>query len=225
MLKKLRVLIVGLAVCVLAGCGGSSSIDGALYTNYIQAVMDCSYHGDFSNYIKVVNDATADDAQQVYDDTVDYYAYQLMYYNGVNDEEISEDLYNQYVSLAKEVMSKTKYTVNNANEVEGEYQVKIDITPIDFNDITNDEIDKYYDEFIEMLSDLDTDSFTDEQWSSYEEAYGNGVLEILQKYVSKIGYKDPVSKIVIISYDEDGLFGISDQDWYDIDDYVVDMKN
>lgn len=226
MKSKVRMILAALLVVVFAvtGCKDSGSkLDSARYTNYIEAIMDCSYHGKTDRYTEVV-DADKSEAEEVYSSTVEYYAYELMYYNGVAYDYISEDLYNSYIDLAKEIMAKAKYNVNEATLVNEEYQVKIEIYPIDLNDISDEEVQNYMDEYNKMLDGIDTTNFTDEQWSEYEEVYGQNIYDILKKYVSQIGYKDVVSKIVIIQVDEDGYYGIPDEDWYDIDDYVVDMK-
>lgn len=226
MKRKLSLIMAAiLVVLAFTACDGKSGskAEAARYTNYIEAIMDCSYRGELNRYTEVV-DATEAEAEEVYYSTVEYYAYELMAYNEVAYDYVSEDLFNQYVELAKRVMAKAKYNVNEATKVEDDYQVKVEIYPIDFNDITTEEIENYIDEFNKMLEGIDTTQLTEEQIIEYEEMYGQNVLSILEKYEDQIGYKDVVSKVVIIEVDEDGYYGISDEDWYDIDDYVVDMK-
>ena len=46
-------------------------------------------------------------------------------------------------------------------------------------------------------------------------------LGILEKSVSQIEYADPVSKIVKITKDEDGFYGISDADYADLENYLI----
>lgn len=208
----------------VTGCKDAGTKSEALiYKNYIEAVMDCSYHGETERYLEVV-DAEESEAKEVYEGTVEYYAVQLMEYNAVSSEYISEDLYNKYVELAGKIMAKTKYNVNEATKVNGEYQVKIEIYPVDINDISYDDIEKCINDFEKQLDGVDTQALSDEEWAQYEEAYGENVYNVLSSYVDKIGYKDVVSKIVIIQLDEDGNYGLSEEEWYDIDDYVVDMK-
>lgn len=226
MRRKLSLIMTTiLVVLAFTTCDGKSGskAEAARYTNYIEAIMDCSYRGEVDRYTEVV-DATTSEAEEVYKSTVEYYAYQLMSYNEVAYDYVSEDLFNQYVDLAERVMAKAKYNVNEATKVEDDYQVKIEIYPVDFNDITTEEVESYIDEFNKMLDGIDTTQLTEEQIVAYEEQYGQDIYNILNKYVDQIGYKDVVTKVVIIEVDEDGYYGIPDEDWYDIDDYVVDMK-
>lgn len=222
--KLLLVMTMILAVFSFTACGGSSSkLDGMIYSNYIEAIMDCNYHGELKRYTEVI-DATESEAKESYDATVEYYAYELMSYNGVAYDYVSEDMLNKYIDLAREIMGKAKYTVNEATKVNEEYQVKVEISPIDLNDITDADITARMEEYNKMLEGLDQNAVTEEQWAEYEEAYAQDIYDIIAGYVSKIGYKETVSKVVIITFDEEGRHGISDDDWYDLDDYVVDMK-
>ncbi|MDD6571034.1 MAG: hypothetical protein PUF12_01475 [Thermoflexaceae bacterium] len=226
MKRKFNVIVASMLFIALAvtGCDGKSTkATAALYTNYIEAIMDCSYHGELERYTEVV-DADSSEAEEVYNSTVEYYANELLYYNDVDSESISDELYDKYVALAGEIMAKTKYTVNEATKVNDEYQVKIEIYPVDINDITYDAVEQCIDEFNKMMDSMDTTKLTDEQWLEIEEGYGENVYNILKEAVPQMGYKDVVSKVVIIEVDKDGYYGISDDEWYDIDDYVVDMK-
>lgn len=210
-------------VMAITGCGQSSSARGAIYANYIEKIMRCSYYGELDGYTEVVA-ATKEEAQKLYDTTVEYYANELMSYNEVMTDYISDDLYNRYVDAARKIMAKVKFEIKGSTKVDNDYQVRIEISPVDINDATTDDISKYVEEYNKMLEKIDTASLSDEEWTKYEEQYGETVLNIIESHIDTIGYKDVISKVVIIDVDSDGYFGISDDDWYDIDDYVVDMK-
>lgn len=202
----------------------SSEAKGSWYSDYIKALMECKYYGELSGYQTEVANATKDDAQECHDGTVEYYAYELMQYTDVGYDYVSEETVNQWVDVAREIMAKTKFTVNEGTLVGDDYQVKVDIQPLNINDLIYDEVGAYIEEYNSMLNGVDTSAYTDEQWDALEEEYAAGVLTIIKNHIPEIGYKDTVSKIVIITFDEEGRYGISDEDWYDIDDYVVDMK-
>ena len=51
------------------------------------------------------------------------------------------------------------------------------------------------------------------------------MLEIAEGFVDQISYKSPVNTIVEISTDEDGRYGISDKNWVDIDDLLLDLDS
>ena len=64
MSRRLTALFFAVALCLtLFGCGSA----GQAYTDYVQAVMDCSYHGDTTQYMAFTG-CNETDAQQVHTD-------------------------------------------------------------------------------------------------------------------------------------------------------------
>ncbi len=183
--------------------------------------MDASYLGKSETYL-VVAKTTKSEAEELYENTIEYLAYSIMEYNSVPYDDISEDTINKYIDLAKKALEKSKYTVNDGRKVDGVYQVKVEITPIDLWKATYDDVDEYIKEFTNKYPDLKT--MSDNEILEAKEEYANKVLEILNPYVENMNYKDTVSKIVEIQFNEDGLYGISQDDWDDIDDYVMGLK-
>lgn len=191
------------------------------YTDYIGAAMDATYYGNSERYLELT-DATITEATDLYNSAIEYLANTIMSYNEVNSEYISDKTLQKYDNLAKEALLKTKYTVNDAKSVDGIYQVKIEIQPLDIWESTYDEVEEYIGKFNEKYPDYE--NMTDEEILAAEEEYAKEVLAIITPYVEDIKYKETVSKIVEISFDEDGLYGIPDEDWNDIDDYVMGIK-
>lgn len=204
---------------LLTGCFNDEK--STEYKDYIKAAMDASYLGENDEYLNVAKTTKAD-AEELYDNTVEYLAYSIMKYNSVNYDSISEDIINKYKDLAKEALKKSKYTINDGRKVDGVYQVKLEITPIDIWQSTYDEVEEYIDEFLNKYSNYE--AMSGDELLAAEEEYANDVLEILNPYIEDMNYKDTVSKIVEIQFDDDGLYGISQDDWDDIDDYVMGIK-
>jgi hypothetical protein len=230
--RGFAVFLFAVMVTVLSGCSVkdvkmAGSTGATIYQKYINNLMECSYYGDTAKYTEVC-DGTQQDAQDTYDATVGYYAYELMALNEVDYEYISDDVYDKYVDLAERIMAKVKFTVNEATKVGDDWQVKIQIQPIDINDTTWDEVEEVVTNYNAKIDTLDTTGMSDEELSALyiqlEDEYALAVYDVFEAHLSTIGYKDEVSKIVLIETDEDGYYGISDDDWNDIDDIVVDMK-
>lgn len=224
-------LVAAMVMAVAAGCSSkdvSTKTKGAtLYQKYINNIMEGCYYGDVAKYVEVC-EATLDDAQAAHDNTVKFYAYQLMVFNGVDHEYISDEMYNKFVELAGSILAKAKFKVNEAVQVNDEWQVKVEISPIDINDTTWDEVEDAIVDYNNNSGAIDFSQMTEEQgeakYRELQEEYAQNVYNIIFSHISTIGYKDTVSKIVIITVDKDGLFGIPDDDWNDIDDLIVDMK-
>ena len=74
-------IIAAAAACILClgltGCGHAAKT----YTDYVQAVMDCTYHGDTKDY-KSITKASETDAEAVHQEAVTYLSEQLCYQAG-----------------------------------------------------------------------------------------------------------------------------------------------
>lgn len=219
MKKIISFAIVCTIVFLLTGCLKDEK--ATEYKDYIKAAMDASYLGRSETYL-VVAKTTKEDAEELYEGTIEYLAYKIMKYNYVPYDDISEETINKYKELAKKALEKSKYTINDGRKVDGVYQVKVEITPIDLWKATDDEFNEYVEEFNSKYPNLKT--MSGDELLAAEEEYANKVLEILNPYVEDMQYKDTVSKIVEIQFNDDGLYGISQDDWDDIDDYVMGIK-
>ncbi len=215
-MKKAIALTAAALMCTgLVGCGSAAKT----YTEYVQSVLDCSYYGITDKYMEMT-DSTQEEADAVFQDEIDYFAQVICYSYGVEMDYISEETMDGYTALAEDVVKKVKYTVDPA-EISGDsYHITVHCEPIDFWDLTEDAVESYYiDEFEEKYLAFETE----DELAALEEEYAVNVLEILSGYVSQIGYKESVKKIVEITVDDDGLYGIEDQDWLDIDDLLLDL--
>lgn len=199
----------------LVGCASAKKT----YTDYVQAVLDCTYYGITDKYMELT-ESTQEEADAVYDDEVEYVTELICYNYAVEMDYTSEETLDGYRALSKDIISKVKYTVNEAEKSGDSYHITIDIEPIDLWDIASEDIDAYYEEFMVVYNE----ATTEEELVVLEEEYSQKILEILSSYTSQIGYKESTKKIVEITVDDDGLYGIADQDWYDIDDLLLDMN-
>ena len=220
-MKKFIALTTIFAITILSTGCLTKNDESQKYSDYIKSAMDASYLNNNTKYLELA-DVTEDDTKELYDNTVEYLAYSIMNYNNVNYDVISDDIIDEYIDLAIKALTKTKYTINDARKVDGKYQVKLEIEPLNFWKSSYDDVDNYIEEFSNKYND--SDSMTDEEIALAEEEYANKVLDILTPYIKDMDYKEKVNKIVEIEIDKDGKYGISDNDWNDIDDYVMGIK-
>lgn len=224
-MKRLLAGAAACAVCCtsMTGCGMVGRLlrenSAKTYTSYVKAVLDCTYHDETEDYLKLV-DATEDEAHEVYTDEVDYVTELICYNLAVESEDLSEETYDGYAALAKDVMAKAQYSVADAVKSGDAYHITITCEPMDFWDITHDSVEAFY---TGGFGDRYEAAEGEEELAALEEEYGQAVLRIVSAYVDQIGYKDPVPLIVEIEEGDDGTYGISDKNWLDIDDLLFDM--
>lgn len=218
MKKRIAAALLAVLILSLTACGQSAA---QKYTDYVQGVMDCSYRGEFDAYTKSRGNKDNTEAQEVYDATVENYAYQLMNYLEVEYNYIDEDIIEQYKDLAAKLLMKTKYTVNKAEIAGKEYHIKLEIQPLDFCDIVVDAATAVADQYNADQAALGENA-TDEQLIELENAYARNMLEAVTPFVDQVGYKDTKTKVVIMQEGDEG-YGLEDADWQQIDNMVVDM--
>ena len=167
-MKKILLSTLATITLLVSGCEFTKDKKATEYTEYIEAAMDATYYGDSTKYVDVA-DTTVTEAKELYEHTIDYLAESIMLYNDVSIDYISEETYKKYQDLAKEALKKTKYTVNTAVKVDGIYQVKVEIEPLDIWESTYDEVEQYIGKFNEKYPDYE--SMTDEEVLAAEEEY------------------------------------------------------
>ena len=221
MKKRLPALVLLLVLVLsLTACGGDTK--AKKYTEYVEAVMNCSYKGQFDAYTK--SRGLKDDnkeAKEVNESTAEFYAYQLMNYTEVEYESVDDSVVEAFIELAKKALQKTRYQVEKAEKAGKVYHVTVKIDPIDFNDILIEPakgVAAVYNEGVDALSE----DASEEQLLALENEYGLNMAAALMPVVDQIGYKETKTRIVEIQEDKDA-FGLSDEDWEEIDNIVVDM--
>ena len=92
------------------------------------------------------------------------------------------------------------------------------IYPIDIFEKAADEMSAYVDVFVEKIMNGDYADLSDEE---VETSYQDGLLKILESKLSSIGNLDPIEQTVQIKEDTDGLWGMSDEDFQNLDTYII----
>lgn len=218
-MKKLTAMLAAatLLCTSLTGCFFNPT---KTYSEYIQAVLDCDYFCITDKYMELT-DSTPEEAEDCYYGQVEYVTWLICEYKGVVIDYLSDDTYAGYEDLAMRVMEQASYSVEPAVKSGSTYHVTVYVDPMDFMSITYDAVDElYYTEFadrFDAMYDLDED---DPAYIALEDEYGQRVLDVLNDYVDQIGYGSTQSMIVEITED-DGLYGISDKNWMDLDDLIL----
>lgn len=222
MKKKLVLLLVlVMTVSMLGACSSYSDRNAMDYGAYVQSLLDLDYKGITDKYLELVDD-TKENAESFYGTTMQYWMYQLadLYQVYVDGD---EGLYNDMLALTESIFAKVKYEVADAVKTDDYYTVEVTLYPMLFTEMTRDEVQAYQDQFNTQAANGEFGDYgnNDADTLRGEIEYGNQVISILEKYVSQIEYDKAVSKIVKITKDEDGLYGISDEDYADLEGYLL----
>lgn len=207
------------AVCVLSlllgGCGlfSSSLLDAQLL---VQGNLNVVYLGQPSeDYLELVS-ATQEEARQDYEDGVWVEVDTAASYFYIDLELCGEEISQRLFELLCGIYSHASYQVGEASETETGYVVDVTIDPIDiFQKMLDEDYDAAYEE-IWAVSD-----FTSATEEEYETAWAEFILDLLEARLDNIGYLDPVTVSVHVEQNDDGYYAITDEDFSQVDWYIL----
>lgn len=208
-MKKLAILLM--VLCVLfTGCGFA----GETYRNYVKAVLDCTYHEEYQAYQELTK-ASQLASEEIYETEEAALSQRLRDTYGVRTDMISEELIQEYTELAGTILKKTKYIVRDVIGNGANYTVVLVVSPIDFWEKAQEDIQEYYDgEFTEKYAKAPTRTAADR----LEEEYASHVLEILTEHAETLAYLEPVIYTFTIENN-----GVTSQIWKDIDELILNL--
>lgn len=209
-MKKIKKLLLGtfaffLAVSV-SGCS-----EGFDASKYVKGILDSTYLGDMSAYMETV-DVTEEEAQKSYEEGIEVEATLLLELYAVDDA--SDAMYKKLADTYKKIYKKSKYEVKDAKQEGTKYLVEVVIYPMDIYQKSVEEMDKEFDALID--SDIEYDEFAD--------AMAEKIINILEKNIASISYGEPETFTVELEMDKDGLWGMEEDMFYEMDAAIIDYN-
>lgn len=214
-------LVLSLTAC---GGGGVSAFDA---TKYIQGLLDKTYLGEFDEYMKVV-DITENECE---DDYISGLESEAEYFASVFQiDNLTDDIKADIVDLYKEIYSYSKYTVSAATKQDDKtYSVKVTVEPIDIFHLVADTLNGgAADDFNAQYDDVDVASMSDDEYdtfyAAYDAAWAQLIIDLTREKLPELGYLDSSSLLVQVAEDEDGLWGIPQSDFDNLDWLIIDYN-
>ncbi len=124
-MKKMKKIVALLLAAIMTFCltGCIKSFDA---TAYVQAELDLLTRHDVKQYVKVLG-VSEKEAENIYNEIIDEMNISESLLQGeAASEEVHKGLEDWFVN----VLSKTKYTVSEAKEVDGDYTVTVEVEPV-----------------------------------------------------------------------------------------------
>lgn len=214
-MKKFRFLLPLLAACLtLAFAGCSRGFDSS---KYVEALLKNIYLDDSSTYVEMV-DTTPEEAHSAYLEGVETETEFFYNYMSFDTDCVTDEIHQRVMNLYQEIYSHTKFEVEDASKSGNGYTVVVRIYPIDFFEKVSDELDAYVNVFVEKIENGDYNNVTEEE---LEASYQDGILTLLEGKTGSIGNLDPVEQTVQIKEDTDGLWGMSNDDFQNLDQHII----
>lgn len=229
------VLALGMAVSLTAcGGGGLSSFDA---TKYVQGILDENYLGKFDDDFLEMVDSTASEAEEIYTHNLEVEA---DYFGQVFEiDDMSGDTLDATMELYRKIYANSKFTVDPATKVDDStFSVKVTVEPIDVFHLVAEEFAKLdtdeeltspaMKEFSEKYVDIDVTNMTDEQYETYladfEVDWTKMMLALTEEKIPEAGHLEAKSILIQVAKDEDGIWGIPDDDFNNLDMMIIDYN-
>lgn len=226
-MKYIRnMFLAAIALCMtvsLTACGGVSQKDA---TTYIQGELDAVYRGIYNEeYLDLVEDMTQSEAEEKHRANV---AAEAEFFLSFLDVEYPNDeVTAKAENLVKEIYSKAKYTVGEADKLQsGDYVVEVVISPIEIMDKLSDETAracweeacaKYGITDMEELTDI-----TEEEYAEIDVAYGMNILEKVKALLPELSYGEDQNVMLHLELGEDDYYTLAESGWQKLDEIMID---
>lgn len=206
--------------------GGFGKIDGVAY---MQGQMDALYLGEFDpEYLKMI-DMEQTEAQESYDENLDFRVDDFI--QGFSIEYPTDAFKDRVKDLYKQIYAKADYTVvSSAEQDDGSYSVKITIRPLDVMQLFFEELPDFSQQFEAKYADVDVESMTEEEYKTWNETvydldYQNGLADLLESVIAKMGTLEEKSIAVQIEKDpDDGFYVINTESIGNLDALIIDFS-
>lgn len=213
---KRRILWIVLAVMMLAltACRGMTADDAV---DYVQAVLDASYKEDFDEYTKQT-DSTRQEAQQLFDDNLD----NIMDIGGFTDAGLSQELYDSYRQLFKDMLAEAKYTVADAEEEKDNgFTVEVSAEPFTAFDGLLDEVMGAVQSEMENITDT-SGLPSDDQINAmvFQKMY-----DLLAQRVAEPAYGQAQTVELHVKMNDDNVYYIDEDDLTELDKVLFPADN
>ena len=194
----LTLVLLLLLAAMLAGCGGGMTAEDA--KEYVQAVLDASYKGEFDSYMELT-DSTEEEARSMYEGNVEA----TMATVGFEEMGISEDMQADYRQLFLDLAKQAKYTLGEATEIENGYEIEVTIEPfIGMNDLEN-ELTNILMQDLAAAAEIPTEEELNQMTMQT-------LYDLLSEKVASPEYGEAQTMTVRVTVDSDNVYSIPEED-------------
>ncbi len=193
-------MAVVMVLTMLAGCGMKPDDAKA----YVQATLDAGYKADFDEYAKIT-DSTKEEAQKLFDNNIDTVTNSL----GFSALGATEETTEKYRELLKEIFAKAKYTIGEAKEKDGGFEVEVKAEPMQIFSGVQDELVTKLQEEVAKSGQPKEDEIN--------QLAIDMLYDLLNEKLASVTYGEPQSITVHVTKDSSNVWNITESDLQAVD--------
>lgn len=223
--KKLAALLVAATLLLgLTACQKEEPQEEVFdVKTYVEGLLRATYLGEFSQeYLDLVG-ITEATAQSVYENSLLREAYAFTYLYNI---EYPDDLYEELMDIYREIYTHLEFEVVATTRYykDGSFAVQVDIAPIDIVQKAEARMDEALKPFFEKYPSEAQNAMTTADYKEFDAEWARLILDIYQETLPEIGNLERQSVTVKIEKNEEGYYGISDEEFKKLDALVIDYS-
>lgn len=197
----------------------------------VKGTLDAYYKGSCDSDFLTLTGMNAQKAKQFYEYNLEAEYEYLCYQFEIDDAYLSASNRSKLKDILAKAYAQAKYSVTATALSNGEYSVRVDLTPCNlFEQVILLDWDSYAqsfnatyesttDEQLEAMSDVEYEAF----WNKYENDWAAGLIQLFQTRLSAGGNQGKVTtKLVLLApATSGGLYHISEEDFNTIDSVIL----
>lgn len=189
---------------------------------YMEGMIRGTYLGEFSQeYLDLVG-ITEETAQNVYESSLYQEAWSFAYLYNI---EYPDDFYEEIKDLYRAIYTLIKFeVVSTALEEDGSYSVRVDIEPIDIVQRVELELDEVLKPFFEKYPSEVQNAMTTTEYQEFDAEWARLIIDTYRKGLYWAGNLEKQSVTVKLEKNEDGYYGISNEEFKKLDALVIDYS-
>lgn len=227
-MKRYRRLAAALLMLTLilglTACDGEKNTEAAFDAGtYVDGLLRASYLGEYTpEYLELVG-ITEEEAQNSYENSVNLEAQVFAYLYNI---EYPQEFYEEIRELYREIFSHAKFEVVSATQEEdGSFSVRVEVEPIDIVRQVGAGLDEKLKPFFEKYTSEVQNTMTTEDYEAFDAEWARLIVDAYKEALPQTGNLPAQSVTVKIRRDEEGYYGISDEEYKRVSALVIDYSN
>ena len=208
--KSVLLVLTAVLLLMITGCGGKKFDAG----DYVQAMLDASYKGDFDAYTKQ-EIGKKHDAQTMYEDNLNALVKSFAQIFG---EDISDEAQKSLSDAMASLCGNVQYNIGETEADGSHFNVDVRIKPLLFTSVLeSSDFNKEAESAVKNAIKENADISSDELMKVLTDL----LIERFGEIAESPSYGKETTVTVVVKRNDDGAFEITEESWNELDQALI----